>query len=253
MSTADRRADYGVDAPGLVRGFLAGGGVALLAAIVVAFAGRAWPPWHLVVAGVLFVPAIYLGGMGCFMLFWSKVTKVREREGLLDLIAWRGDEAVLDVGCGRGLLLVGAAHRVAAGHVVGIDIWQAADQSANVPEAALANAAIEGVRDRVEVRTADMRTLPFGERTFDVVVSHWAVHNLPANADRDRAIAEMVRVVRPGGTILLADIEHRDAYAQRLAALGLRDVRIVVDPRRDAMLNALSFGSFRPAVFVATA
>jgi hypothetical protein len=58
-----------------------------------------------------FIGVILLPLAGAQVLF-SKVGKLRERDRLLDSIPWRGDEAVLDVGCGRGLLLVGAAKRL---------------------------------------------------------------------------------------------------------------------------------------------
>ena len=57
-----------------------------------------------------------LGALG--MLFYSKVEKLILRERLLDRIQWRGNERVLDVGCGRGLLTMAAAHRVNRGSVI---------------------------------------------------------------------------------------------------------------------------------------
>ena len=47
-------------------------------------------------------PGLVCGVMACWMLYDSKVGKLRERERLLDLMPWRGTEAVLDLGCGRG-------------------------------------------------------------------------------------------------------------------------------------------------------
>ena len=243
--------DYGIDAPGLVRGFLLAGlsGVVLLAATA-AFAPAAWA-WRSAVLLLLALATLYPLGMGGFMLFESRIGKVRGRERLLDRIAWRGDERVLDVGCGRGLMLVGAAKRLTTGRATGIDIWQASDQSANGPEGALGNAAREGVADRVEVATADMRKLPFADATFDVIVSHWVVHNLDAERDRALALTEMSRVLRPAGTILLADIAHRAAYATALTALGFPPPDLIVSPLRDAILTAVSFGSFRPFALLA--
>src|SRR5206468_8356261 len=86
--------------------------------------------------------------MGTWMVWTSKVGKVRERERLLVRLPWTGDERVLDVGCGRGLMLVGAAKRLTTGRATGIDIWQAEDLSGNRPEATLDNAQREGVADR---------------------------------------------------------------------------------------------------------
>jgi arsenite methyltransferase len=159
---------------------------------------------------------------------------------------------VLDVGCGRGLMLVGAARRLTTGRAVGIDIWQAADQSANTADGTLQNAAAEGVSDRVSVQTADMRVLPFGDGSFDVILSHWAVHNVANAADRAQALAEMVRVLRQDGVILLADIEKRAEYLAAFQAMGLRDVRVVLHgPLPDALMRAVSFGSFGPATVFA--
>jgi ubiquinone/menaquinone biosynthesis C-methylase UbiE len=194
--------------------------------------------------------ASYLLGMGCLMLVWSKRIKVRERDGILDLVPWRGNERVLDVGCGRGLLLIGAAQRLTTGTAMGVDVWHAEDQSRNSPKATLANAASAGVEAKIAVQTADARALPFYDQSFDVVMSHWVVHNLPTQLDRDQALSDMVRVPRPGGYLIVADISYREAYLAQLQALGLSECRMLYQPVRDAVLGALSFGSFRPAVVI---
>jgi ubiquinone/menaquinone biosynthesis C-methylase UbiE len=190
--------------------------------------------------------------MAGFMLYSSRVGKVRGRERLLDLVPWTGGEVVLDVGCGRGLMAVGAAKRLTTGRAVGIDLWRAEDQSGNRPDAAAENARREGVADRVEVQTGDMRRLDHPDAAFDVVVSHWAVHNLPAEADRLAAVREMVRVLKPGGTIVLADIAHHAEYVRHLTACGLTDAREVGGGWRAALAAVVSFGNFRPAAVVAT-
>ncbi len=243
--------DYGIDAPGLVRSFFLAGAAALALCAISAI----WlnGVWGALAAAALGVAAAYFLGMGAFMTYYSKVTKVRERESLLDLVRWRGDERVLDVGCGRGLMLVGAARRLSTGRAIGVDIWRAEDQSSNTADAAMENAVIEGVGDRVELQTADMRALPFEDRSFDVVASHWAVHNLDDKADRDKAICEMIRVLRPGGSLILADIENCEAYAAELAKLGVADPRVLLSPANNALMKALSFGSFQPAAVFARA
>ena len=247
MATAGSRLDYGLDAPGLARGFFIAGSVAAIIATAMRLVDFGWP----IAAALLALVAVYGLGMGSLMVVWSRVIKVRTRETLLDAIDWRGDEVVLDVGCGRGLMLVGAAKRLSSGQAIGIDIWQATDQSANGPAGAIANARAEGVATHVDVRTADMRTLPFADAAFDVVVSHWAVHNLGDAAQRETALGEMVRVLRPAGTIILADIAHRDVYVETLARLGLGSQRVIAPAWRDALLGAVSFGSFRPGAIIA--
>jgi SAM-dependent methyltransferase len=90
------------------------------------------------------------------------------------------------------------------GRAVGADRWTR-DQSGNSPEVTLANAAAAGVADRVEVHTADMTALPFPDRSFDVVTSALAIHNIPTPGGRYRALDEAMRVLRPGGQLLIAD------------------------------------------------
>jgi ubiquinone/menaquinone biosynthesis C-methylase UbiE len=143
---------------------------------------------------------------------------------LLDGLALRGDEQILDLGCGRGAVLLMAAGRLRTGRAVGVDLWRKQDQSGNEPDATRRNAAAEGVDDRVELYTADMTALPFENNRFDVVLSSLAVHNIKGRAGRDRAIDEAVRVLRPGGRLLIADIRCTGRYHVRLADLGMTDV-----------------------------
>ncbi len=239
--------NYGIDAPSLCRIFFTGGLIALLlfgAAII-------WLPQtsilFLVVKAVLAAISVYLLGMGCLMVYDSKVTKIATRDHLLNTLDWRGDELVLDVGCGRGLMAVGAAQRLTTGKAIGVDIWQTEHQSANKPEGAMENARLANVGDRVEIKTADMRSLPFPDSSFDVVLSAWAVHNLEQKSDRELALNEMMRVLKKDGFLILSDIEHRDTYAKQLKDLGLVDSKIIFSPLRDKFLNLVSFGSYRPS------
>ena len=130
--------------------------------------------------------------------------KLRIWQRELDQAGLQGNEQLLDLGCGRGAVLIEAARRLPAGRAVGADLWSR-DQSGNSPEATLANAAAAGVADRVEVHTADMTALPFADGSFDVVTSALAIHNIPSAEGRYRAVDEAIRVLRPGGQLLIAD------------------------------------------------
>ena len=116
-----------------------------------------------------------------------------------------GDEQLLDLGCGRGAVLIEAAKRLPSGRAIGADLWTG-DQSGNTADATFVNARAAGVADRVEICTANMTSLPFEDDTFDVVTSALAIHNIEATEDRHRALDEAMRVLRPGGRLVIADI-----------------------------------------------
>jgi arsenite methyltransferase len=164
MAAARRkRPNYGIDAATVVRNLILGGAAALVLAVVSYLLD--WRPLTRMATGLTLG---CLSGAGC-MVWGSKVEKLRERDRLLDGLALRGDETVLDVGCGRGLLLIGGAKRLTTGKVVGVDIWQAEDLSGNRPEATLENARLEGVAERVEVK--DGVTCPAEEPGIQTQVS----------------------------------------------------------------------------------
>jgi SAM-dependent methyltransferase len=130
--------------------------------------------------------------------------KLRLWDRELDRAGLQGNEQLLDLGCGRGAVLIAAARRLPEGRAAGADLWSK-DQSGNNRDATLANAAAAGVADRVEVHTADMTALPFADGSFDIVTSAMAVHNIPSAEGRYRAVDEAMRVLRPGGQLLIAD------------------------------------------------
>lgn len=209
----NRRPDYGVDAPRVVGALLV---VGLCFLCVGALYGRA--RW-------LAVSSLFLFASGAAMIYSSRVGKMRARERALNRLAWQGTEHVLDVGCGRGLMLNGAARRLTTGRAIGIDIWRAEDLSDNNSAAALANARLEGVEPLIQVRDGDARNLPFGDGEFDVVVSSQCLHNIASSAERRKALSEIVRVLKPGGAAAIVDFRNTSGYATTLQRLGMVDVR----------------------------
>src|SRR5216683_6809807 len=129
-----QRPNYGIDSPAMVAGELILSGVGFAAAAIL-YARHAPRPFGIPLWAVSLVVAAYLLLMAGGMLFYSLIGKRAIRDWLLDQVPWRGDEVVLDVGCGRGLLLVGAAQRLTTGKAVGVDLWQGADLSGNRREA----------------------------------------------------------------------------------------------------------------------
>jgi arsenite methyltransferase len=209
--TPRRRGSYGVDAP-FAPAFLAGLVILYLAQAIVTGSVKFWLLGFFAFA----VAALYLYNTlrGKFVV-WA---------GLLDQLGLRGDERILDLGCGRGAVLLMAAQHLTTGRAVGVDLWRGVDQSGNSAEATRRNAVAEGVADRVELHTADMTALPFEDNGFDLVLSNFAIHNISGRGGRDKAISEAVRVLRPGGRLRIVDVRATRQYQARLARLGMDDV-----------------------------
>lgn len=177
-----------------------------------------------VAAVLLACAAVLLVATGALAVHTTRAGKFAVWADVLADLGLRGDERVLDIGCGRGAVLLSVAKLLPHGRAVGVDIWRA-DQTGNGPEATRRNAEIEGVADRIGLDTGDMTRLPYDDGAFDLIVSSLAIHNVPGMAGRLAAVEEAVRVLKPGGRVVIADIGFTRRYAARLHELGLRDVR----------------------------
>ncbi|MEV4744305.1 class I SAM-dependent methyltransferase [Streptomyces sp. NPDC049555] len=209
---------FGIDGPFELGALAVGASLAVLAAAT----APALAAPRAVTAGA----ALAAGGLtGCLATYLhttlrGKAAVWQELAGGLEL---RGDERILDAGCGSGTVLLGTARHLTTGHAVGIDRWQRRDQWRSSLRAVRANIAAAGLADRVRLATADMTALPFADASFDLVAGCMALHNLHPAGRRRTALAEAVRVLRPGGLLLLVDIRSR-RYPAALTALGMRDV-----------------------------
>ena len=215
------RPDYGIDAPGVLRNLFAIGALLVLLVFVTP------PVLHLgpVVFGLHYMfgfTGAFLLAQGCIMLFYVKAGKFRHRDFMLAMHTWRGDEQVLDVGCGRGLLLAGAAKHLSTGHATGLDIWSNVDMGANSEAATLRNLALEGVEARCTLVSAGAQEMPFADGSFDVIVSNLCVHNIYDKPTRLKALHEIARVLRPGGIALISDYKLTGEYVAQFTAAGLQ-------------------------------
>ena len=217
-SLATHHGDYGYDAPYALLGFTAVAALALGVAVVSVLTHQ---PREARLALVYFAFFAFNGASFFYTTRWGKFT-VWAR--LIGAMAWRGDERVLDLGCGRGALLTMIARRLTTGTVTGLDLWTTNDQSGLSERACRENAVREGVSERVCLQTGDMQALPFSDASFDLVFSSLAIHNIPTAVGRARAIEHAVRVLAPGGRLVIADIRRTGAYAQELRRLGMLDV-----------------------------
>ena len=176
-------------------------------------------------------------------LFRGKFRELRNRAATLARL--HPGEAVLDVGCGTGTLALEAKRRVGqAGRVAGVDPGQ--EQIAR----ARANAARRNLP--IEFQTGVIEQLPFPDQTFDVVFSTLMMHHLPASLKR-QGLAEIARVLKPGGRLVMADFMRKQDRAGRAARFhaggsSLHDLTALVS---DAGFSQLETEEMRPPRFSA--
>jgi ubiquinone/menaquinone biosynthesis C-methylase UbiE len=205
------------------------------------------PMWPLLlgILGVIFLVSGFLNfwlfdililGVICFMcaaLFLLSATSYvyTTRRGkfqvwaeILLRLGLHGDEEILDLGCGRGTVLLMAAKLLQQGKATGIDVWRAHEQSGNALSVTQRNAEREGVAERIALHTADIQHLPFSDGSFDLVVSSMVIHNIQKQEGRQQAIDEAVRVLKPGGMLMIADFRETQLYGARLNELGMTEV-----------------------------
>jgi ubiquinone/menaquinone biosynthesis C-methylase UbiE len=108
------------------------------------------------------------------------------------------------------------------------------------------NARVEGVGDRVQVKEGDARALPFADETFDVIVSNYVVHELKNHPDRERMMAEISRVLKPGGHVVINDFIFTADCVQDLKKSGVEAERFRADFLSFWLSAVLNFGSVQP-------
>lgn len=131
---------------------------------------------------------------------------------MLGALPLRGDERVLDVGCGPGHTALAFAPHVAG--VVGVDL------TADMLEQGRRLAAVRRIGN-VTFVAGDVEGLPFSDDSFDLVTSRYSAHHY---ADPRAALREAARALRPGGTLLLVDVvapddADVDTFLNRIEAL----------------------------------
>ena len=218
-------ADYGFDgsyhtvsAPG--QAVIVGVGSAAL----LMFAARSRARGKPVAAAVAGATAASLLGTAAVFVHTTRIGKFAAWAEVLKGLRLHGDETLLDLGCGRGAVLLAAAKLLPNGRAIGVDLWRA-DQTDNSPDNTLRNAALENVADRVEVHTADITDLPFGDNSVDVIVSSLVIHNISEAEGRAKALSEAARVLRPGGKLAIADLAATDQHVRQLRDLGWTTAR----------------------------
>jgi SAM-dependent methyltransferase len=136
---------------------------------------------------------------------------------------------VLDVACGHGTTALLLAREFGC-DVVGVDL------GARAIEQAAAAARAAGLDRRASFLVGDAEALPVADSSFDVVLSECSLCTFP---DKQRAVAEMTRAVRPGGVVAIADVSaDLDALCAPLRSAAAR-VACVADARSTGEYAAL--------------
>ncbi|HEY5750699.1 MAG TPA: class I SAM-dependent methyltransferase [Chryseolinea sp.] len=219
-----KQINYGIDGPKFVRNLFLF--VVIFYAIALAF-----PRFK--VAGVTvntFILSVSIGSIclaeGVLMLLYARKGKFAHRDRILNLVHWKGNENVLDVGTGLGLLMIGAAKRLTSGNSIGIDIWNKDDLSENSFTKANKNAALENVANKIELKEENILQTSFKNNYFDVVLSNLCLHNVGDKENRKTACREIHRILKKGGVAIISDIVHHGEYKAAFLELGMTTEKV---------------------------
>ena len=155
---------------------------------------------------ILGIVIIFIGLYAIFSyvttIYFVSPNKSLDQSKILKL---KGDELILDVGCGLGRATIGVAKQLKTGKIIGVDIWNTLEIPGNSPEKAYKNAEIEGVSDKVEFRYGDAFDLPFSDKYFDVVICSGLITSFHNDEKKLKAMSEIFRVLKTNGTFLMRE------------------------------------------------
>ncbi len=159
-----------------------------------------------------FIPALRFHRLTPLFDFVAAVAvrdRAIKRRVLADAAIARGED-VLDIGCGTGTLAIAAASAAPGARLTGLDADPSilARARKKTAEAGLEIGFDEGIST----------TLPYADASFDLVLSTLFFHHLPDDAKRETA-AELVRVLRPGGRLVVGDLGRPHGPLMRFATL----------------------------------
>jgi len=154
-----------------------------------------------------------------------------ENSWTVSLLSVQPRDSILELGFGVGATIQQIAALATEGHVAGVDF------SRTMVHAARRRNAQSVKAGRVELKYGDAATLPFNDRTFDKVVS---IHSLYFWPDPTKAFAEILRVLKPGGIVVLTLLPK-----ERWLGEGTEECRVYRGEDIATMLTEIGFTSTR--------
>jgi len=163
---------------------------------------------------------------------YAGITHQEVLDRLLQLAQPKDGDSVLDVGTGTGWLAIRCALEMKEGQIIGVDI------TPEMLAQGVLNAEEVGVKERVQFALASAMNLPYPDDEFEVVLTSLALHHTTVS----RSLDEMVRVLKPGGRIAIADMgaptAWRSAPISWLILLIPRASKLIGNPRVKAEAEA---------------
>lgn len=199
----------------------------------------------------LYIPALKYHALTGF---YDSIVGLTTRESvfkttLVKLAAPMPGESLLDVGCGTGTLTRLFAELEPELHIVGLDADPAQIKQAQKKLTTFGN--------QISLQQGYAQSLPQESQTFDLVVSSLFFHHLTTDQKRD-ALGEILRVLKPGGRLLIADWGKPSSIAQRLAFFlvqmldGFETTRDSVEGSLPTLMKETGFVSLDDGGFVPT-
>jgi ubiquinone/menaquinone biosynthesis C-methylase UbiE len=215
---------YQLDAPPVVKLFTVLGVVGCLCSLAVYtinlnknLAPLVWVYWFTLASGVFYLLT------ATAMIITSYFTKEKLIKKILPPHL-SNYQQVLEIGIGSGMGAIILAHHNADIEIDAIDIFNIVDHQNNSLKLCQNNLKAANVNHKVTVKKADMRTIPFDNHHFDAAFGILSIHNLENKTERKKALTEIIRVIKPGGKIVIIDFKYHNEYRKQLQQLGAKKI-----------------------------
>lgn len=178
-----------------------------------------WSFWLIFYSGISYLL------ISLAMVLTSFITKKRLIKILLPKLL-TGHRKVLEIGIGSRLGAITLAENNPAMRIDAIDTFNINDHKNNSLTLCQHNLKASHVDKNVTAHTADMRDMPFNSNHFDAAFGILSIHNLKRKIERKTALLEIIRVIKPGGKLIIIDFKYHKEYRKHLRQLGATGISI---------------------------